>query len=169
MDHGRSLVFEALEGKILLSGASAGAHHAKAAERGALVLSGTLTVKNSATIQSPDTTTSGATVTMTAVPISGLLSGLGKVHGYWMVESNSSGDILGPDVLSLHSSDGSFTVEFENTTAGTEYATSKGTVFYEHAQIASGTSGAITGATESGTLDLNMNRAKNEVQSITLN
>jgi hypothetical protein len=170
MNQGRSLVFEALEGRILLSGAHANAHNAKAqtAERAPLVLHGTLTVKNSQTVQSPNITNGTITSTMTAVPIAGLLSGLGKVQGYWMVETDASGDDLGPDVLSLHSSRGSFTVEFDNETAGSAYSTGKGTLFYEHAQIASGTSGSLSGETESGTLDLNMNRAHTTVASITL-
>jgi hypothetical protein len=168
MNHGRSLVFEALEGRMLLSGAHAAGHGAKARDAAAvpLVLDGTLTVNNRQAISNPDSTTS---TTTNAVPIVGLLSGLGKVHGYWYEETDNYGDDLGPDVLSLHSSQGTFTVDFNDATSGPAHSTGHGTVYYQHAQIARGDTGDFSGETESGTLNLNMNRAHTEVQSITLN
>ena len=104
MSRVHSLGFEALESRELLSRAHpaiahAAKDHARPAAVGApLVLSGTLTVNNRAatTNQNLD---GGYT---NSVPVSGQLSGLGQVSGVWYESTDSYGDYLGPDTITLH-------------------------------------------------------------------
>jgi hypothetical protein len=164
-----SLRFEALESRELLSRAHAAAHaardHAKPAVAGVpLVLDGTLTVDNNAASeeQNPDGST-----TM-SVPVTGQLGALGKVSGYWYESSDEFGDYEGPDEIVLRSSQGAFTVAFNNGSPGPAHRTGPHSVYYQHALAIEGGSAAYAGDTGSGTIDLNMNAKHTAVQSITL-
>jgi hypothetical protein len=170
MGRAYSLRFEALESRELLSTAHAAvAHaaraHARPAAVGApLVLDGTLTVDNRAatTNQNLD---GGYT---TSAPVSGQFGGLGQVHGVWYESTDSYGDYQGPDTITLHDAQGAFTVEFNDGTPGPAHSTGHHTVYYQHAQHVASGSGAYAGATESGTIDLNMNAKHTAVESMTL-
>lgn len=166
MNRDRSLHFEPLEGRQLLSGAHAHAGRAAASPATApapLVLSGTLTVDNKQATTNSNMY-SGYT---TYAPVSGQLSGVGRVHGIWYESTDQFGDYLGPDTITLHGAKGSFTIAFSNASSGPAYKDGK-TVYYQHAQKALGGSGAYAGETESGTIDLNENRAHTAVASMTL-
>jgi hypothetical protein len=161
--------FDALESRELLSRAHGAAHHGRAhagpAEVGApLVLDGTLTVDNraAATNQNLD---GGDT---TSVPVSGELNGLGQVRGVWYESTDAYGDYLGPETVTLHGAQGSFTIAFNNGTSGPAHPTAGHTVYYQHAQRVVSGSGAYAGAAESGSIDLNMNAKHTTVVSMTL-
>jgi hypothetical protein len=171
MNRVHSLRFEALESRELLSRThTAIAHDAKAhakpaaADAAPLVLSGTLTVNSRAA-----STSENAYGDYTeSEPVSGQLSGLGKVHGIWYESTDSEGDYEGPDTITLHSAKGGFTIAFNNGTSGPAHSTGNDTVYYQHAQEVISASGAYTRAKESGTIDLNMNAAHTTVESVTL-
>ena len=165
MNHVHSLRFEALEARELLSGAHAARAHARSAAVGApLVLEGTLTANNRAA--STNMNMDGGYTT--SVPVSGQLSGVGQVHGLWYESTDEYGDYLGPDTVTLNGSQGSFTIAFSNATSGPAHKNGR-TVFYQHAQRLDGGSGAYAGATEKGSIDLNMNPKHTTVVSMTLN
>ncbi len=170
MSRVHALRFEALESRELLSTAHRSAHAARAHARPAvvgapLVLDGTLTVHNKAATTGEDMASGYYT---TSAPVSGQLSGLGAVHGVWYESTDSQGDYLGPDTITLRNAKGGFTVAFNNGTPGPAHATANKTVYYEHAQHVISSSGAYAGSAESGSLDLNMNAAHTAVESITL-
>jgi hypothetical protein len=160
-----SLTFESLEGRELLSGARA-AHAARAhpAAAGPLMLDDTLTVNNKQAIT--NTNLDGGDTT--SVPVSGQLTGVGAVHGVWYESTDAYGDYMGPDTITLHGSQGSFTIAFNNGSPGPAHKDGT-TVYYQHAQKFDGGSGAYAGATESGSIDLNENARHTAVASITLN
>jgi hypothetical protein len=170
MNRDRTLHFEPLEGRQLLSGAHARvphagrAHAAPAAAGAPLVFSGTLTVVNK--MASADTNLDGGYTT--SVPVVGQLSGVGHVHGVWYESTDQMGGYVGPDTITLHGAGGNFTIAFSNASPGPAYRNGK-TVYYRHAQHVPGGSGAYAGATESGTIDLNENRQHTSVVSMTLN
>lgn len=169
MNRIRNLHVEHLESRELLSGAHAArahaarAHAAPAAAAAPLVLDGTLTVNNRAA--STDTNLSGGYTT--SAPVSGQLGGLGKVRGYWVESSDGFGNYMGPDTITLRGAQGSVTVSFNDGTPGPAHRRGH-TVYYQHAQHARGGSGAYAGATEAGTIDVNMNAAHTTVVSLTL-
>jgi hypothetical protein len=171
MSHVHSLHFEALEARELLSTTHpAAAHAAKAHAKAAvatvpLVLDGTVTVKNSEDL-SDENLDGGYT---TSVPVSGPLGALGQVTGLWYESSDSMGDYLGPDTITFHDSQGAFTIAFNNETSGPAHRTGPHSVYYQHKLQIEGGTGAYSGDTGSGTIDLNMNAAHTQVQSITLN
>jgi hypothetical protein len=170
MRRAHSLRFEILESRALLSGAHAArAHaaraHARPAAVGApLVLDGTLTAANHAASTNMDM---GGGYT-TSVPVSGQLSGLGQVHGVWSESTDAYGHYQGPDTVTLHGSQGSFTIAFSNANPGPAHRTGPHSVYYRHAQRLSSGSGTYARAKESGTIDLNMNAAHTTVESLTL-
>jgi hypothetical protein len=170
MNRAHSLRFDTLEARELLSGVraarthAAGAHAAPASVGAPLVLAGTLTADQHA-----------ATTTMnmdggytSSVPVSGQLSGLGQVHGVWSESTDVYGQYLGPDTVTLHGSQGSFTMAFSNATPGPAHRTGPHSVYYRHAQRLSGGTGAYARAKESGTIDLNLNASHSTVESLTL-
>ena len=93
MSHVRSLCFEALEERKLLSRGHIVAHAKHAAVATPLVLNGTLTVDNKATTTSMDDQGD----TTTSIPVAGQLGTLGEVRGIWNESADSEGDYLGPD------------------------------------------------------------------------
>ena len=169
MNRDRTLHFEPLEGRQLLSGTHARASHAgrahasPATAAAPLVFSGTLTVDN----KQAATNTNMYSGYTTSVPVVGQLSGVGHVHGVWFESTDQFGNYLGPDTVTLHGAKGSFTIAFSNASSGPAHKDGK-TVYYQHAQHAISGSGAYAGATESGTIDLNENRQHTAVTSITL-
>jgi hypothetical protein len=128
------------------------------------VLDGTLTADNHAAA----TTTNLDGGYTNSVPVSGQLSELGQVHGVWSESTDAYGNYLGPDTVTLHGSQGSFTVAFSNATPGPAHRTGPHSVYYRHAQRLSSGSGAYAKAKESGTIDLNMNASHTTVESLTL-
>jgi hypothetical protein len=166
----RFLRFEALESRKLLSTAhGAGAHGARAHARpsavGApLTLAGTLTIVNHAASTSPNVD-GGYT---NSVPVKGQLDRLGQVHGVWYESTDSFGNDLGPDTVTLRDAQGAFTIAFSNATPGPAHSNGPHAVYYEHAQHIVSGSGAYAGAAESGSIDLNMNGAHTTVVSMTL-
>ena len=164
MNHVRSLCFDALEERKLLSRGHlvAQAKHAVAATP--LVLNGTLTVNNRGTTTSMDEL--GDTTTST--PVAGQLGTLGEVRGIWNESADSEGDYLGPDTLQLHNSKGSFTVEFNADNPGQLHRIAGGGVYYQHPQLVSGGARAYAHVKESGSIDLNTNTARTVVQTMTI-
>jgi hypothetical protein len=169
MSRVRSLRFEALESKELLSAAHAAVHaardHAKpAVNRAPLVLDGTLTVDEKA-VTAAQNDAGGATM---QVPVTGQLGALGKVTGDWYESTGSSG-YLGPDTLTLHGAQGAISLAFNDGTPGPAHRVGPDSVFYQHPLRIQGGTGSYAGYTGSGTIDLNMNAAHSQVESITLN
>jgi hypothetical protein len=170
MSRVHSLHFEALESRELLSTAHpAAAHAAKAHTKAAvatvpLVLNGTINVNNGEAL-SDENMDGGYTTT---VPVSGQLGALGQVTGMWYESSDEYGDYLGPDTITLHTSQGAFTIAFNNGSSGPAHRTGPHSVYYQHKLQIEGGTGAYSGDTGSGTIDLNMNAAHTLVQSITL-
>jgi hypothetical protein len=158
--------FESLEARRLLSAS----HHGHAAAHGQytgpsipLVFSGTLTVNN----KSPQTTQNADGSTTTSVPVAGHLGSLGEVRGYWNESVDQYGNYIGPDTIRLHTSKGTFVVAFNDGSSGPKQHQG-GEVYYQHLQRALGATGAFYGESESGTLDVMMNRSQTLVASIKL-
>ena len=171
MSHVRSLDFDALEARELLSRAHhAATHHAKAHAKPAaaatpLVIAGTLTVNNHAAISNTNMDSSSTT----SVPVTGQLGALGTVSGVWYESTDSFGEYMGPDTITLHGSQGSFTIAFSNASPGPAHRTGPHAVYYQHAMHIEGGTGAYRGDTGTGSIDLNMNAKHTAVQTITLN
>jgi len=168
MKHVRSLRFEALEARQLLSRAHVHAAVSHAARPAAtpVVLNGTLTVDNN---PSATTTTQNEDGSMTtSVPVAGQLGALGQVHGIWNETVDSFGDYEGPDTLTLHDSNGALVVAFNNASSTPADVKVRGAVSYEHPQRIYGGTGAYARASESGSIELTTNAARTEVVSMTL-
>jgi hypothetical protein len=156
---------EALEGRELLSGVHAAhAVRPKIHTGVPLALDGTLTLryKQATTNQNPDGSST------LAVPVSGTLAGLGTVHGMWNESTNAYGNYDGPDTLALHTPQGVVVLAFNNASHGPAHKAGE-TLFYQHPQKLIATTGAYAGDTESGTINLNSNAARNQIASVTLN
>jgi hypothetical protein len=166
MSQVRPLRFDALEARELLSTAhhAAKAHAKPAAATAPLVLDGTLTVdeKAATAVENND---GGMTM---EVPITGQLGALGQVTGDWYESSGSAG-YVGPDTITLHGAGGAISVAFNDGTPGPVHRAGPHSVFYQHPLRIQGGTGSYAGYTGSGTIDLNMNAAHTEVESITLN
>src|ERR1700722_15533777 len=108
MSHVRSLCFEALEARKLLSRGQIVAHSKHAVVATPLVLNGTLTINNRGTT----VTTDEQGNTTTSTPVTGQVGTLGEVRGIWNESADSEGDYVGPDTLQLHNAKGSFIVAF---------------------------------------------------------
>jgi hypothetical protein len=165
MSYARSLVFESLEERKLLSNAHVAAAHAKpAAVMTPLVLSGTLTVDSKAastTVNDDDSTT-------TSIPVSGQIATLGKVHGIWDESADQFGDYEGPDTIQLRGAKGMVVIAFSNANPGPAYHNGNGSVSYQHPQIFDGGTRAYSRGAESGSIVLTTNAAHNAIASMTL-
>lgn len=166
MRHVRSLGFDHLEARKLLT---TSAHHALALSPPKIVtvpvvLDGTLAVDNNAASMSTDDY--GDTTTST--PVAGVINGLGKVRGVWNESADSFGDYLGPDTLRLRDPQGVFVLTFNTAKLGKAQKTPQKTYYYQFPQQLAAGTGAYVKATESGTIDLNTNAARNTVESLTL-
>jgi len=165
MSQFRSLCFEALEARRLLSRTHVVPHARPAMMASPLVLDGTLTVENKATT----TTMNLDGSTTTSVPVAGQLGTLGEVHGVWTESVDTYGDPTGPDTLQLHDAKGTFLVAFNEQNAGREHRLAGGAVDYAVAQRVYDGTGAYARASESGSIELTTNSARTVVQSMTLN
>ncbi len=164
MSHARSLTFDALEERKLLSRGQLVAHANHAVIATPLVLNGTLTVNNRGTTTSMDE--QGDTTTST--PVAGQLGTLGEVRGVWNESADSEGDYEGPDTLRLHNAKGSFTVAFNADNPGQLHRSAGGAVYYQHPQLVSGGTRAYARVKESGSIDLTTNTARTVVQTMTI-
>ena len=118
MSQVRSLNFEALEGRELLSAAVArAAHHALAtvAVR-PIVLNGTLVVDNRPNADVINVKMNGTTTTST--PVAGRLGTLGEVRGALNKSQDAFGDPNGLDTLRLHNAKGSLILIFKSKQRG---------------------------------------------------
>jgi hypothetical protein len=160
-----SLRFDLLETRTLLSAIHrAPAHDQPAPGTVPLVFDGTLMVGN----KSPMSTMNQDGSTTTSVPVAGRLGTLGEVRGVWNESVDQFGDYLGPDTLRLHTANGTFLVAFDNASSGRAHRVAKGVVYYQHPQRVYNPTGAYAGQVESGTIDLNLNRAHTHVMSLRL-
>jgi hypothetical protein len=165
MRHARSLRFELLESKLLLSKSTvARAHTAPAAVGTPLMLDGTLAVDNSAAIETP--TSDGGSSTTT--PVTGRVGTLGKVHGVWNETVDAYGDVTGLDALRLRNATGTIVIEFDNQDAGTVHRATHGTVYYQESQRIGATAGGYSGSTESGSIELYLNSGRSNIDSLVL-
>lgn len=128
------------------------------------VLDGTLTVNTKQTLASQDYMGN----TQLSTPVSGVLSGLGKVQGTWNEVADSLGDSLGDDALQLHNAQGSVTLMFSPSNHGKAHKTALGTSFSPLAQHVTGGTKGYNHASESGTITINTNASGKTVQSMTL-
>lgn len=174
MRHARSLGFEGLESRRLLSRAHLAAvhaharvhaHPAAAAVSVPLVLDGTLAVDNRAATVTSTNGFGGETISS---PVAGVLNGLGKVHGQWNEEIGSFATALGPNSLVLQNRQGTFTIEFGAVSRSQAHRTASGAVINPIAQKVTISSGAYAKSKEVGTIVLTTNRALSLVESMTL-
>jgi hypothetical protein len=164
MRHGRSLCFESLEERRLLSRSHVAAHATPAAATTLLVLSGTLKVDNSAATTSEDDNGD----TLIATPVAGQLGSLGEVHGTWNTSADEFGDYLGPDTLSLRTAKGTFVVQFNEQHIDAIHHVAGGASETIDPQLASDGTRAYARTRESGTIELTTNPARTDVVSLTL-
>jgi hypothetical protein len=165
MSHVRALGFDALETRKLLTRSHVLTPHTTPMTVATpVVLDGTLAVDNSEanSITNPD----GSTTTST--PVAGRLGALGKVRGLWNQTVDEFGDIDGPNVLRLAVPKGALIVTFSTVTAVKAHPAAHGAVYYPRAQQVFTGTGAYTGATESGMIDLTTNHSRSEIVSLVL-
>jgi hypothetical protein len=160
----RSLSFEPLEERKLLSRAHVAVHSKPAVATTALVFNGTLRVDNNAATMSEDD--EGDTTTST--PVSGQLGPLGQVRGIWNTSDDEYGDYLGPDTLQLRTAKGTFVVAFSEQNTDSASHLHGGATDTVDPQLGSVGTGAYAHERESGTIGLTSNSARNEIVSLTL-
>lgn len=170
MSRRRTLLFDPLETRELLSRMHHPMAHlhrgrpAAAMVRKPLSLSGTLTVENQATA----TNSNQLGGTSTAIPIRGQLAGIGPVHGVWLENSDSMGNYVGPDTITIRAPHGAFTIAFSNASSGPAHRIGK-MVYYQHVQHVISSSGVFAHSTETGSINLNLSPSQANVDSLTLN
>jgi hypothetical protein len=160
----RSLRFDALEDRKLMTASHAATAHHAANPAAPLVLNGTLTVHARAETQTQNIDGS-STILM---PVTGTIATLGKVHGQWAETTDAYGDYQGPDTIGLSNPKGSVIIAFNNANPGTAHPNGPKAFYYQHPQVLYTASGAYKHSTESGTIDINTNASKSDVTSITL-
>jgi hypothetical protein len=129
-----------------------------------VVLTGTLSVDNSAATVTEDEEGD----VMTSTPVAGQLGGLGEVHGLWNVTNDQYGDYMGPDSLQLRTDSGSLVVQFSEQNTDAVHHIKGGAIASVHPQLASDGTGAYARTRESGTIALTTNSARTLVESMTL-
>ncbi|HWE39490.1 MAG TPA: hypothetical protein VG406_23265 [Isosphaeraceae bacterium] len=159
----RSIGFEGLEGRMLLSRG----HHARvhvAAVAPPLMLDGTLAVNNggAATTMNPD----GSTTTVTAV--SGTLGTLGAVHGTWDVTVDSSGNNVGPDTMRVRNASGSVLLAFDELSPGPIHRVKHGPASMEHGLQVVGGTGAYAHASGIAAITMTTNNARTGIVSLAI-
>jgi hypothetical protein len=132
MRHVRSLRFEALETRQLLSGGRLDPAHISPAITGPLGLDGLLTVVHRPHAVTTTTHLDGSTTT--SIPVSGQLGSLGQVRGVWSESVDAYGNYDGPDTLVLRNGKGSVLVAFDNLNTPRTAIRAPGGVNYEHPQ-----------------------------------
>jgi hypothetical protein len=166
----RSLGFDDLEARKLLTKVHHAALHvapvlASSSPAEVLALDGTLVANNKAATILTD----GYGDQTTATPVSGVLAGLGMVHGTWDETVDGNGKYLGPDEIQLHTSKGSFIVAFDATTLGQGAPTAQGMVYNGAAvEVVDGT-GAYAKASATGFIQENTNAKQTVIESLALN
>jgi hypothetical protein len=162
----RSLRFDALEARKLLSRVHAAVSHhpAQTESAGPVVLDGTLTVdsKGSSSLMNGDGSSTNT------VPVSGHLATLGTVRGAWSESVDQLGNPTGIDVLRLHNASGTVIVAFNNLSPAKPQRMSRGVIAFEHPQRLELGAGTYAGASESGTIDVVTNAATQNVKSLVL-
>ncbi len=170
MSRRRNLLFDPLEARELLSRMHHPLTHvhrgrpAVAMVQKPLSLSGTLTVENQASVSNSNQLGG----TSTSIPIRGQLAGIGPVHGLWLENSDSLGNYVGPDTITIRAPHGAFTIAFSNASPGPVHRTGK-MVYYQHDQHVISSSGTFAHSSETGTIDLNLSPSQATVASLTLN
>ncbi len=171
MSHARSLDFDDLEGRKLLTAAHHAAVHpdhrpasAAAHVAGPIALDGTLVVDAKAAKTSTDAYGDLTKET----PVHGFLNGIGAVHGIWAESADLNGTYLGPDKIQLNTPRGSFMIAFDDTTFGQGIQTPQGTVYDVAAQQLVDGTGAFARVSESGSIQQATNANESVVQSFTL-
>jgi hypothetical protein len=164
MRNPRSLHFDALEGRQLLTASHPAAHHKQVEPVTPLVLNGTLSVETAkmSEIENADGSTT------TTLPVSGKLGDLGNFHGTWYETMDQYGDYEGPDTIQLKGVKGAIVIAFSNATTGKAYQSGPKSFYYQHNQILLEGSGAYKRTSESGTIELNTNASKESLTSITI-
>jgi hypothetical protein len=164
MNHVRSISFEALEARELLSRGHIPAQSKPAVAVTPLAINGTLKINNNGTKTSTD---AQGNLTV-STPVSGQLGAMGKVRGMWNESSDSEGDYIGPDTLQLHNAKGSFVVAFNADNPGQLHPIAGGGANYEHIQRIVSGAHAYAGVKESGSIELTTNSARTVVESMTI-
>jgi hypothetical protein len=165
MSHVRALGFDALEARKLLTAAHIAAPHTTPMIVATpVVLNGTLTVDNNQV----DSTTNADGSSTSSTPVAGRLGALGKVRGVWNTNLDEFGDPTGTDVLRLHAAKGSLIITFNTVNTVKPHPAAHGAVYYPRAQVLYSGTGAYSGATESGMIDLTTNHGRNQIVSLTL-
>ncbi len=93
----------------------------------------------------------------------------GPGHRRLVRELGQHGGYVGPDTITLHGAGGAISIAFNDGTPGPAHRAGPHSVYYQHPLRIQGGTGGYAGYTGSGTIDLNMNAAHTEVESITLN
>ena len=158
MVHKRSLFFDSLEVRQLLSKAHVSVGHVKpAVAPNPVVLDGTLAVDNKAA-----STMMNADGSMTnSIPVSGQLSTIGQVRGTWEERSDQYGDYEGPDTIQLRGSKGTIVIAFSNASHLPISRSNKASMSYQHPQLLFSGTRAYSRAAESGLIVLTTNVAHN--------
>ena len=78
------------------------------------------------------------------------------------------GDYQGPDTIQLRNSQGTIVIAFSNATHDPVSHTGRGSVSYQHFQVADGGTRAYSRGAESGSIVLATNSAHNAIESMTL-
>lgn len=162
MRHVRSLCFESLEDRKLLSRAHLVTHAKPAATAAPLVLNGTLNVDNKALTTSMDDQGD----VMTSIPVAGQLGTIGKVHGVWNEMSDQFGDYMGPDTVQLHTAKGSFVVAFSEQNTDAIHHLAGGVTESIHPEITSDGTGAYARERGTGTITLTSNSGSTVVKTM---
>ena len=167
MSHVRALGFDALEVRKLLTAAHVAAPHTTPMIVATpVVLDGTLTVDNNQV----DSTTNADGSSTSSTPVAGRLGALGKVRGVWN-ENRRRVRRHPPASTScdLHAAKGSLIITFNTAnTAVKPHPAAHGAVYYPCAQQVYSGTGAYSGATESGMIDLTTNHGRNQIVSLVL-
>lgn len=166
MKHTRSIGFEALEGRMLLSTAHVARDRAPRRETVAvpLVLTGTLAVDSTAATTATDDM--GDSINET--PVAGNLGTLGKVRGTWYETFDQYGDYMGPDTIQLRNAKGTVVVAFNDQDATSAHGTKHGAESYVYPQRGLAGGGAIGRGEETGTVELNTNPGRTSIQTMVI-
>ena len=166
MKHVRSLGFEALEARQLLSRGALAVSDAVPGPSSPLVLNGTLHVSYGP-YESSLTRNFNGSLTRT-VAVAGHLGSLGRVHGLWSESVDTYGNYDGPDRLAVGNAKGSIMITFFNKNPSWASTKRRRAVSFEHTQQILVGSGAYAGASETGTVVLTTKPWHTRVFTLTL-
>ncbi len=166
MKHVRSLRFEALEVRQMLSETSLPVADPAPALASPIVLDGTLKVEYGAHGSALMRNANGSKTR--SIRVAGQLGSLGRVHGIWDESVDVYGNYDGPDTLRLMNSKGKIVVSFFNQNSPRGVAKLASSTSYEHAQQVVGSAGAYAGATETGSIVLTTSATGRHVVTLTL-